>query len=437
MTAKPGNWANERSRRNFYAAVLFLTPNFVGFVAFVAVPVIFSLVMAFTNWDLTHRQPFAFVGFDNFKSLLCGHHSLEFYKYLTNTIYFMMGMPISIAGSLILAVLLNKPVRIVRHRRHRRPAVGVCLFVGMAVAGTLWTAGHRDAGFWVVVFTVVAALGAYLGTVFFRTLFYLPHVTAGVAMFILWKNLYNPQFGLINTALRQLLSVVTLTADLPPWIPRTVAIVPIVSVGLLTFRKHRRTGALLLVIPAAALAWGLWCLPSLAGEHLEPPNWLLSVSNLWAMDPEHVIPTGSFFGLGARDAIIFMGVWTAIGGANMLLYLAALANVPDELYEAAQIDGAGRWATFWNVTWPQLAPTTFLIVVISTIAAIQGGFEQARVMTAGGPAGTTTTLSYYIYTVGFEQFRLGLASAVCWVMFAIVFAVTLVNWRFGNRYVTA
>lgn len=141
------------------------------------------------------------------------------------------------------------------------------------------------------------------------------------------------------------------------------------------------------------------------------------------------------FGLGAREAIMFMGIWTGIGGNNMLLYLAGISNIPLELYEAADIDGAGKWAKFRHVTWPQLAPTTFFIVVMSTIGGLQGGFEQARVMTQGGPAGITTTLSYYIYTVAFEQLKLGYASAVAWVLFVIIFALTLLNWKYGNRHV--
>ena len=119
----------------------------------------------------------------------------------------------------------------------------------------------------------------------------------------------------------------------------------------------------------------------------------------------------------------------------MLLYLAGLSNIPVELYESADIDGAGLWARFRHITWPQLAPTTFFIVVMSTIGGLQGGFEMARVMTEGGPAGTTTTLSYYIYTVGFEQLDLGYASAISWFLFLMILGLTLMNWRFGNRYV--
>ena len=119
----------------------------------------------------------------------------------------------------------------------------------------------------------------------------------------------------------------------------------------------------------------------------------------------------------------------------MILYIAGLTNIPRELYEAAEIDGANRWNRFWHVTWPQLAPVTFFIVVMSVIGGLQGGFEMARAMTQGGPAGSTTTLSYFVYIEGFESGRLGYASAVVWVLFAMVMFMTLLNFKFGNRNV--
>ncbi len=152
-----------------------------------------------------------------------------------------------------------------------------------------------------------------------------------------------------------------------------------------------------------------------AGEGLRPPAWL--VSETWA-----------------KPALILMGIWTAVGGANMLLYLAGLSNVPESLYEAAAIDGASGWSRFRNVTWPQLAPTTFFIVIMSTIGGLQGGFDQAQAMTEGRYG--TDVLTYYLYTLAFtDEFQLGLASAVAWVLFAVIFAVTLVNYRFGSRLV--
>ena len=178
-------------------------------------------------------------------------------------------------------------------------------------------------------------------------------------------------------------------------------------------------GAVLMVgqLILIGLAVVMFHLPGMAADDgLRTPDWLGSI--YWA-----------------KPAIMFMGLWGAIGGNTMLLYLAALTNVPQSLYEAADIDGAGRFTKFWNVTWPQLAPTTFFVVVMGVIGGLQGGFEMARVMTGGGPAQQTTTLSYYIFTEGFETGRLAFASATSWVMFFLVFSITLFNWKFGNRYV--
>jgi multiple sugar transport system permease protein len=369
------NWKNEQKRKDLLAAMIFLLPNFFGILAFVVFPVVFSLIMAFTNWDLTNRNPFTFSGLDNFKNLLWGDEARYFWKYFLNTLYLLMGLPVSIAGSLFLALLLHEPAGIAQRPRQKILFFTLCLLLGLAGAFLLWSAGKRDAAFGLLLLITVAVLGIGLGPVFFRTLFYLPQFTAGVAVYILWKNLFNPEFGLVNHILRFFF-----------------------------------------------------------GTEIQLPNWLLSVHNLWAMNPETITPAARFFGLGARDALIVMGVWIGIGGANCLLFLAGLTNIPAELYEVAQIDGAGKWALFRHVTWPQLAPTTFFILILSTIAGLQGGFEQARVMTAGGPAGTTMTLGYYIYQTGFEEFRLGLASAIAWIMFLIIFIMTLINWRFGNRY---
>ena len=132
---------------------------------------------------------------------------------------------------------------------------------------------------------------------------------------------------------------------------------------------------------------------------------------------------------------MIMGLWASIGSNNMLLYIAGLTNIPPELYEAADIDGASKFQRFWNITWPQLAPITFFIFIMSVIGGLQGGFETARTMTKGGPAGSTTTLSYFIYTQGFETGRFGSASGVAWTLFAMVLVVTLLNWKFGSRYV--
>lgn len=441
-------WANESRRKDMLAAVGFLTPNLIGFACFVAFPVLFSAAMAFTNWNLTHSEPLRFTGLENFRELFT--EDTQFWRYLVNTLYLMLGLPVAIAGSLLLAILLAKPINIANRRTHRRLALAALLAAGIGAA-MLWQAGRYDLALLTLLAAFIIVGGLVLQVVFFRTLFYLPCFTSGVAMFVLWKSLLHPDWGLINRALGLGYGgLQTVAKYAPSTVLHGLAAVAWLLAALLLIRLARRclaslktvgylpqgTGASILVFGVLIAAAGfVWRWPELSASNFEPIRWLSSTDNLLAINPEHLGLDARFWGLGARDAIIIMGLWAAIGGNNMLLYLAGLANVPSHLYEAAQIDGAGRWAQFRHVIWPQLAPTTFFIVIMSTIGGLQGGFEQAYIMTRGGPAGTTTTLGYYIYNIGFEEFRLGYASTVAWVMFAMIFALTLINWRFGSRFV--
>ena len=96
----------------------------------------------------------------------------------------------------------------------------------------------------------------------------------------------------------------------------------------------------------------------------------------------------------------------------------------------------GSFQRFLHITWPMVSPTTFFIFTMSLIGGFQGGFAAAYIMTQGGPAGSTTTVSYYIYNLAFSRsFEMGYASAVAWVLFLITFALTLVNWRYGRARV--
>lgn len=144
------------------------------------------------------------------------------------------------------------------------------------------------------------------------------------------------------------------------------------------------------------------------------PNWLQS--RTWAM-----------------PAIIIMSVWKTLG-YNMVLFLAGLQGIPAHLYEAAEIDGATSWRKFRHITLPLLTPTTFFILLITLIGSFQV-FEQAYIMTQGGPARETVTTVYYIYENGFQWYKMGYASAVAWVLFALVLVVTLIQWRFQERWV--
>lgn len=137
----------------------------------------------------------------------------------------------------------------------------------------------------------------------------------------------------------------------------------------------------------------------------------------------------------AKPSLMLMNFWIAIGGMNMILYLAALQGIPKDFYEAADIDGANGWQKFWAITWPQISPTTFFIFIMSIITGFQGGFMQAYIMTQGGPGGTTKTLEYYIFSNLFDFQNVGYASAIAWFIFIVIFAVSLINWKFGGKLV--
>ena len=154
----------------------------------------------------------------------------------------------------------------------------------------------------------------------------------------------------------------------------------------------------------------------LAGVGVRGPAWLQS--EMWA-----------------KPAFMLMGWWTHAGGMGMILYLAALQGIPQTYYDAASIDGASAWQAFWNITWPMVSPTTFFMFITGCIGGFQAGFMNAYVLTGGGPNGTTTTVSFYIYQQAYVNFRMGYASAIAWVLFVFVAALTVVNWRVAGRRV--
>jgi multiple sugar transport system permease protein len=135
----------------------------------------------------------------------------------------------------------------------------------------------------------------------------------------------------------------------------------------------------------------------------------------------------------ALPAMVLVTVWKGLG-YSMVIFLAGLQGLPEDLYHAATIDGAGRWKQFRHVTLPMLSPTTFFVLVITLINSFQV-FEQTYVLTKGGPANATLTLSYYIYQNAFQFFQMGKASALAYVLFALVFAVTLFQFRIQKRWV--
>ncbi|MCJ7436008.1 MAG: sugar ABC transporter permease [Anaerolineales bacterium] len=128
-------------------------------------------------------------------------------------------------------------------------------------------------------------------------------------------------------------------------------------------------------------------------------------------------------------AVVLIAAWQTMG-FNTVLFLAGLQNIPGELYEAATVDGAGAWDKFWAITLPMLAPTTFFVVSTTTIQAMQV-FEQVFILMnpPEGPNNSTITLVLYLYRSGFQNFKQGYASAIAWVLFIVIFGLTLVQFQ--------
>ncbi len=485
--------------RNFRIGMAFLMPNLTGFVLFSLFPLAVSLLMAFTDWDVRYHNMFRqerpeWVGFDNFVRLFSDP---LFYKYLFNTVYLMLGIPVNMALSLLTAMLIFRcrPLS----RRTMGWTVGI-LGLLLAIGMTLQLSAGRPLSVLTLILVGIGGLiylgGGALGGGNYRTIFYLPHFTAGIAVYILWSKIYSPVNGPINQALTPVLEhATTLVRFCPPGVWNTAGVLLLAAFvagamgcagWLVSLRREGEIGGIALIAGGGVLvafclifclysthfAWGvaagisagaillreilqrrilprppantrgidgaifrmllggtglmllwgiaevLFHLPEAAGapQGLQPPGWLTDYH--WA-----------------KPSLMLMGFWMAVASNNMLLYLAALSGIPAELEEAAEVDGAGLIQRFRHIIWPQLMPVTFFIFIMSVIYGFQGGFESARAMTEGGPAGSTTTLAYYIYTEGFENGHLGYASAISWVMFTMIMLLTLFNWKVGNRYV--
>jgi multiple sugar transport system permease protein len=133
----------------------------------------------------------------------------------------------------------------------------------------------------------------------------------------------------------------------------------------------------------------------------------------------------------AMIAIVIIAVWKN-AGFSMVIWLAGLKAIPRTLYEAALIDGASRWRSFWSVTLPLLAPTTFFLTITGIIGSFQV-FSPIYVITKGGPLNSTDVVVFRIYQRAFQEFKMGYASALSWLLFAIIFALTLVQFVTNRR----
>ncbi|MBI2941297.1 MAG: sugar ABC transporter permease [Chloroflexi bacterium] len=290
-------FVRRRAFREALVGYALLLPGAVPMLIFLLAPIFAGFFFSLLKWNLL--QPWTFVGVENYATLF---GDPELWEALQVSATYMVGViPAGIVISLALAVALNT--------------------------------GRR-------------------GIIAYRTLYFMPVVTATVAIALLWRWLYAGQIGLLNTLL--------------------------------------------------------------ASFGIQGPDWL--------GDPAWALP-----------AVMIMSVWKGLG-YTMVLFLAGLQGIPEHLYDAARIDGAGTWARFRYVTLPLLSPTTFFVLVTGLIGALQV-FDQIFVMTNGGPYRSTVSASFYIYETGFRLLKMGYAAAAAWMLFAIIFVATLIQWRLQERWV--
>lgn len=290
--------SSKRRWRDIPWTLLFLGPNVVLFFVFTAFPILFGLAISFAHWNVV--EPMTFAALDNYRQLLTDPLTL---KTIGITLYYTIGvLPTSLALSLSFSILLNQRIRAL--------------------------------GFW-------------------RGVFFLPMVTSGVAIALVWKWLYAYQFGAVNSLI--------------------------------------------------------------AVFHITRQNWLF--------DQHLVMP-----------AIIVVAIWAALP-VQIIFFLAGLQGVPRDLYEAAAMDGAGRWQQFANVTWPLITPTTFFLLIITLIGSFTGGFDIVWNLTQGGPLDSSDLFVVQLYRTAFVYFQMGYASAMAYGLFLAVLLVTISQWRAQRRWV--
>jgi multiple sugar transport system permease protein len=284
-----------RIGRRALAGYAFVAPSLILLLIFALGPFLFTIWVSVHEWNmLTPVTEMPSVGLANYRYLL--NDDALFRETFGNTIYFTVGnVVISILLALSVALILNGPIRL----------------------RAIW-----------------------------RAAIFMPYVTAPVAIAIVWRNMYDANWGMINGLLDRL--------GLP-----------------------------------------------------EQP-FLDSLSQ-------------------AMPSMIAVAVWHMVG-YYMIIFLAGLQAIPYDLYEAAKLDGASSWRLFWSITLPLLKPTLLFVIVVNTLASLQT-FDLPFVLTEGGPVNKTNTLVMYMYDTAFQFLRIGRATAMAVMLFAVIFVVTLVQLR--------
>jgi len=285
----------KRKIMNSHGAYWFLLPYSVVFFLFFLLPAITILPMSLTSWNIVGAPKF--VGLTNYLRMFKDQY---FWRATFNTFEYTILVTIGLTFlALVLAVLLNQNLK---------------------------------------------------GRVIARVFVLMPYVISSAAAGIVWKWIYNQNFGIINSYLTQL--------------------------------------------------------------GLQPQPFLTSTTQ-------------------AMPALVFMNLWWSVG-FNTIIYLAALQGIPQELYQAADVDGANAWQMFRYITIPSLKPITLYVTVLCFANSFQM-FDEAYIMTQGGPVGSTTTLVLNMYNMAFQNFRFGDAAAISMVIVLFILAVTLIQFKVSNR----
>ena len=270
------------------------------------------------------------------------------------------------------------------------------------------------------------------------TIFSLGPIIASLGMaFMEWPLLKPPRFVGLANFVRLLDDQLFRTVFLNTWyyVAGFVPLVTVLSFLLAVMLNRQVRGIQILrtayflpsitLIVSVAMVWQ-WMLDPQAGV----VTWVLKALRLpvleFLADRRLAMPT-----------LIVVGVWTEVG-YYAVIYLAGLQSIPSSLYEAAEIDGANAWQRLVHITVPLISPTTFFVLVTGMISGWQV-FALPYLMTGGGPANSTRTLLQYVYEQAYGSLRMGYAALMAWVLFLIIFGVTLLQWRFskGGEHVLA
>ncbi len=378
--------------REALLAYLFLLPSLILIIVFGIFPVFKAGYISLFDWSIVKDR---FIGLQNYRTLF---NDPEFWQSLNVTVFYVIAtVPLTMLVALVLAYLLFQPIR---------------------------------------------------GRAAFRTLYFLPYVTSVVPAAMVWQWIFNYQSGVLNygaNGILQLLARLLRLAGPAPWIYIWLALagVWLIYLVITTRRRGAFANSILMLIAGLALlvaivfAWNPgavdWTI-----NHLEtffPVRWLQEPRGIFVFLGRKLGFTPPSWLKGPSMALIAVSIvsmWHFIG-YDMVIYLAGLFNVSPDLYEAARIDGATESRIFWRITFPLLSPTTFFLLIISTIGAFRS-FTMFYVLTQGGPLKTTTSVTYMVYDRFYTAARWGYASAIAFVLFGIILAMTLVNqWLVGRR----